>query len=140
MDPKLSSLWNKITDIWFSICGFRCLEEGAEDFLLKPVKLADVKRLRDSLLKAEERVFKNIMHKRELEANDIFSQLKRAKIWVFLFIFHDMIFKKLLYKKAQNDSHTLKHVLILSAYVFGTFTAFLLIEPVRTDEGFSLIK
>ncbi|KAF2587974.1 hypothetical protein F2Q70_00040454, partial [Brassica cretica] len=58
----------------------RCLEEGAEDFLLKPVKLADVKRLRDSLLKAEERVFKNIMHKRELEANDIFSQLKRNKL------------------------------------------------------------
>ncbi|KAF3569871.1 hypothetical protein F2Q69_00063600 [Brassica cretica] len=27
----------------------RCLEEGAEDFLLKPVKLADVKRLRSSL-------------------------------------------------------------------------------------------
>jgi len=59
---------------------FRCLEEGAEDFLLKPVKLADVKRLRDSLMKAEERAVKNIMHKRELEANDIYSQLKRAKI------------------------------------------------------------
>ncbi|KAL0876061.1 hypothetical protein Bca101_025766 [Brassica carinata] len=58
----------------------RCLEEGAEDFLLKPVKLADVKRLRDSLMKAEERVFKNIKHKRELEASDIYSQLKRAKI------------------------------------------------------------
>ncbi|XP_010510988.1 PREDICTED: two-component response regulator ARR3-like [Camelina sativa] len=27
----------------------RCLEEGAEDFLLKPVKLADVKRLRSYL-------------------------------------------------------------------------------------------
>ncbi|CAN6822439.1 unnamed protein product, partial [Brassica oleracea] len=58
----------------------RCLEEGAEDFLLKPVKLADVKRLRDSLLKADEMAFKNIMHKRELQANDIYSQLKRAKI------------------------------------------------------------
>ncbi|CAN8254929.1 unnamed protein product [Cochlearia groenlandica] len=58
----------------------RCLEEGAEDFLLKPVKLADVKRLRDSLMKAEEIAFKNIMHKRELDANDVFSQLKRAKI------------------------------------------------------------
>lgn len=29
----------------------RCLEEGAEDFLLKPVKLADVKRLRNHLTK-----------------------------------------------------------------------------------------
>ncbi|XP_010550669.1 PREDICTED: two-component response regulator ARR5 [Tarenaya hassleriana] len=36
----------------------RCLEEGAEDFLLKPVKLSDVKRLRDSLMRGvdEERV------------------------------------------------------------------------------------
>lgn len=66
--------------IFVSLCLFRCLEEGAEDFLLKPVKLADVKRLRDSLMKADERAFKNIMHKRELEANDIYSQLKRAKI------------------------------------------------------------
>ncbi|XP_068652251.1 two-component response regulator ARR15-like [Aristolochia californica] len=35
----------------------RCLEEGAEDFLLKPVKLSDVKRLKSYLnkgLKAEE--------------------------------------------------------------------------------------
>ena len=91
---------------------FRCLEEGAEDFLLKPVKLADVKRLRDSLLKAyDEIAFKNIMHKRELQANDIYSQLKRAKIWVILFfIFHDMILK------AQRFTH--KHVMILSAYNF----------------------
>ncbi|GJR37391.1 two-component response regulator ARR5-like protein [Tanacetum coccineum] len=29
----------------------RCLEEGAEDYLLKPVKLADVTRLKDSILK-----------------------------------------------------------------------------------------
>lgn len=29
----------------------RCLEEGAQDFLLKPVKLADVKRLRNHLTK-----------------------------------------------------------------------------------------
>ncbi|GJU34127.1 two-component response regulator ARR5-like protein [Tanacetum coccineum] len=29
----------------------RCLEEGAEDYLLKPVKLADVTRLKDKILK-----------------------------------------------------------------------------------------
>ncbi|KAL8230643.1 hypothetical protein R6Q57_000421 [Mikania cordata] len=29
----------------------RCLEEGAEDYLLKPVKLSDVRRLKDSILK-----------------------------------------------------------------------------------------
>ncbi|KAE9467352.1 hypothetical protein C3L33_00748, partial [Rhododendron williamsianum] len=31
----------------------RCLEEGAEDFLLKPVKLSDVKRLKDFVLKGQ---------------------------------------------------------------------------------------
>lgn len=31
----------------------RCLEEGAEDFLLKPVKLSDVKRLKDFIMKGE---------------------------------------------------------------------------------------
>ncbi|KAI3686467.1 hypothetical protein L1987_80145 [Smallanthus sonchifolius] len=30
----------------------RCLEEGAEDYLLKPVKLSDLKRLKDSILKS----------------------------------------------------------------------------------------
>ncbi|XP_076881713.1 two-component response regulator ARR5-like [Bidens hawaiensis] len=29
----------------------RCLEEGAEDYLLKPVKLSDLRRLKDSILK-----------------------------------------------------------------------------------------
>ncbi|KAF7135378.1 hypothetical protein RHSIM_Rhsim08G0167300 [Rhododendron simsii] len=31
----------------------RCLEEGAEDFLLKPVKLSDVERLKDFVLKGQ---------------------------------------------------------------------------------------
>ncbi|KAK1435792.1 hypothetical protein QVD17_01561 [Tagetes erecta] len=29
----------------------RCFEEGAEDYLLKPVKLSDLRRLKDSILK-----------------------------------------------------------------------------------------
>lgn len=29
----------------------RCLEEGAEEFIVKPVKLADVKRLKDSMIR-----------------------------------------------------------------------------------------
>ncbi|KAK9066506.1 hypothetical protein SSX86_013829 [Deinandra increscens subsp. villosa] len=33
----------------------RCLEEGAEEYLLKPVKLSDVRRLKDSILKTENR-------------------------------------------------------------------------------------
>ncbi|KAL7161569.1 hypothetical protein ACSBR2_042104 [Camellia fascicularis] len=39
----------------------RCLEEGAEDFLLKPVKLSDVKRLKDSVL--GEQVEENVKRK-----------------------------------------------------------------------------
>ncbi|KAJ7953692.1 Two-component response regulator [Quillaja saponaria] len=31
----------------------RCLEEGAEDFIVKPVKLSDVKRLKDYMMKTE---------------------------------------------------------------------------------------
>lgn len=30
----------------------RCLEEGAEEYLLKPVKLSDVKRLKDLIFKS----------------------------------------------------------------------------------------
>ncbi|CAA7035002.1 unnamed protein product [Microthlaspi erraticum] len=62
----------------------RCLEEGAEDFLLKPVKLSDVTRLRDSLMKVADLSFTK---KRELETEHAYSldssprsQLKRAKI------------------------------------------------------------
>jgi two-component response regulator (ARR-A family) len=61
----------------------RCLEEGAEDFLLKPVKLSDVKRLRDSLMKVEDLSFTKSIQKRELETENVYpvhSQLKRAKI------------------------------------------------------------
>ncbi|KAF7806127.1 Two-component response regulator ARR6 [Senna tora] len=32
----------------------RCLEEGAEEFLLKPVKLSDVERLKEFIMKGEE--------------------------------------------------------------------------------------
>ncbi|XVE54895.1 hypothetical protein DITRI_Ditri03aG0118900 [Diplodiscus trichospermus] len=31
----------------------RCLEEGAEEFLVKPVKLSDVKRLKDCIMRGE---------------------------------------------------------------------------------------
>ncbi|CAM9002154.1 unnamed protein product [Rhodiola kirilowii] len=32
-----------------------CLEEGAEDFLMKPVKLSDVERLRDCIMKGDDK-------------------------------------------------------------------------------------
>jgi len=33
----------------------RCLEEGAEEFLLKPVKLSDMNRLRPHILKGKDK-------------------------------------------------------------------------------------
>ncbi|KAI7754097.1 hypothetical protein M8C21_009612 [Ambrosia artemisiifolia] len=46
----------------------RCLEEGAEDYLLKPVKLSDVKRLKDSILKTENKGTNDV--ETELENNN----------------------------------------------------------------------
>ncbi|KAG4942849.1 hypothetical protein JHK84_046937 [Glycine max] len=42
----------------------RCLEEGAEDFLLKPVKLSDVRRLKDFIMKGKVKEGEKISHKR----------------------------------------------------------------------------
>ncbi|KAL4584986.1 hypothetical protein LXL04_009599 [Taraxacum kok-saghyz] len=48
----------------------RCLEEGAEDYLLKPVKLSDVRRLKDSILKTEGDEIRQIQsHKRKRNDN-----------------------------------------------------------------------
>nr|XP_043606222.1 two-component response regulator ARR5-like [Erigeron canadensis] len=38
----------------------RCLEEGAKEYLLKPVKLSDVKRLKDSILESSVEKFDQI--------------------------------------------------------------------------------
>ncbi|VVA91830.1 unnamed protein product [Arabis nemorensis] len=53
----------------------QCLKEGAEDFLLKPVKLADVKRIKQLILSNEAEECKNLSHsnKRKLEEEDIDS-------------------------------------------------------------------
>ncbi|KAI3464032.1 hypothetical protein Pfo_020695 [Paulownia fortunei] len=44
----------------------RCMEEGAEEFLVKPVKLSDVKRLRDFILRGEEENQKRVSRKRKM--------------------------------------------------------------------------
>lgn len=41
---------------------FRCLREGAEDFLLKPVKLADVKRIKELIMRNEAEDCKTLSH------------------------------------------------------------------------------
>ncbi|XWS51035.1 hypothetical protein CRYUN_Cryun12cG0141700 [Craigia yunnanensis] len=46
----------------------RCLEEGAEEFLVKPVKLSDVKRLKDCIMRGEkEENGGRRVHKRKFE-------------------------------------------------------------------------
>ncbi|XP_022727392.1 two-component response regulator ARR5-like isoform X2 [Durio zibethinus] len=46
----------------------RCLEEGAEEFLVKPVKLSDVKRLKDFIMRGEtEENGGRRVHKRKFE-------------------------------------------------------------------------
>ncbi|KAK7330440.1 hypothetical protein VNO77_24634 [Canavalia gladiata] len=42
----------------------RCLEEGAEEFLLKPVKLSDVKRLKDFIMRGKVKEGDKRSHKR----------------------------------------------------------------------------
>ncbi|KAJ0755070.1 putative response regulator and transcription factor RR-A-type family [Helianthus annuus] len=48
----------------------RCLEEGAEDYLLKPVKLSDVRRLKDSILKTENRGVEEVENNRKRKRGD----------------------------------------------------------------------
>ncbi|KAI3820785.1 hypothetical protein L1987_08333 [Smallanthus sonchifolius] len=49
----------------------RCLEEGAEDYLLKPVKLSDLKRLKDSILKSgSEHTGQTLTRKRKHKPSD----------------------------------------------------------------------
>ncbi|XVF50243.1 hypothetical protein PTKIN_Ptkin04bG0080300 [Pterospermum kingtungense] len=50
-------------------CIDRCLEEGAEEFLVKPVKLSDVKRLKDCIMRGgtEENRGRSVHKKRKFE-------------------------------------------------------------------------
>ncbi|KAG8388633.1 hypothetical protein BUALT_Bualt02G0145700 [Buddleja alternifolia] len=52
----------------------RCLEEGAEEFLVKPVKLSDVKRLRDFMLGGDEINQNKVTRKRKLRDNTCSSR------------------------------------------------------------------
>ncbi|KAG6589473.1 Two-component response regulator ARR5, partial [Cucurbita argyrosperma subsp. argyrosperma] len=47
-----------------------CLKEGAEEFIVKPVKLSDVKRLKDYFIMEGENGGKKISHKRKLRVDD----------------------------------------------------------------------
>ncbi|PWA91663.1 CheY-like superfamily [Artemisia annua] len=51
--------------------GYLCLKEGAEDYLLKPVKLADVTRLKDSILKTVNMEIGQIQSQKRKRNDDI---------------------------------------------------------------------
>ncbi|KAL0318351.1 UNVERIFIED_CONTAM: Two-component response regulator ARR15 [Sesamum angustifolium] len=56
-------------NVWLASIGivcWMCLEEGAEEFLVKPVKLSDVERLRDFILKGDEKNEREFSHKRKM--------------------------------------------------------------------------
>ncbi|KAL5731944.1 hypothetical protein ACHQM5_004619 [Ranunculus cassubicifolius] len=63
----------------------RCLEEGAEEFIVKPVKLSDVKRLKDRIMRDEEA---EVVHEIEVETKEEnLSTTTAVIIVIFFFIF-----------------------------------------------------
>lgn len=55
-----------------------CLEEGAEEFLLKPVKLADVKRLTDFIMRGEGKKVGGKVSQKRRRSDDCISSLSTA--------------------------------------------------------------
>ncbi|KAF2325370.1 hypothetical protein GH714_027195 [Hevea brasiliensis] len=70
----------------------RCLEEGAEDFIVKPVKLSDVKRLRDYMTAREFRV-KNqqIGNNNNIKNNNKRRLSARRNIWNGIVFVDDLL-------------------------------------------------
>lgn len=56
----------------------RCLEEGAEDFLVKPVKLSDVERLRQFMLRGEEDGQERVVGRKRKTRDDSLSPSSSA--------------------------------------------------------------
>lgn len=57
----------------------RCLEEGAEEFFLKPVKLSDVNRLKPHLLKAKGKDQNQAKEEEELKETEFHIQQKQEQ-------------------------------------------------------------
>ncbi|CAL5203365.1 unnamed protein product [Lathyrus oleraceus] len=55
-----------------------CLEEGAEEFLLKPVKLSDVKRLTDFILRGEGKKVEGKRSQKRSRSDDSISSLSSS--------------------------------------------------------------
>lgn len=69
----------------FVLLGNRCLEEGAEEFFLKPVRLADVNKLKPHMMKAKcrdeklEKQEKERDSEEKLDKNDSRSELHKQE-------------------------------------------------------------
>ncbi|KAB1207825.1 Two-component response regulator ARR5 [Morella rubra] len=100
----------------------RCLEEGAEDFLVKPVKLSDVKRLKDYMMREICKILsvgKNIGLGRELNMLEMFplggTGWSGAACWMSFGVCQKCLFQSskagihpaLLVKGKKPQSHTL---------------------------------
>ncbi|XP_024021120.1 two-component response regulator ORR9 [Morus notabilis] len=57
----------------------RCLEEGAEEFFLKPVQLSDVKKLKPHLLKGKAKKIQHNINKRKASTKENQSPNKLAR-------------------------------------------------------------
>lgn len=55
--------------MFFSQCANRCLEEGAEEFIVKPVKLSDVNRLKNFMMGGERKEIGEKVQKRPLQVD-----------------------------------------------------------------------
>ncbi|XP_020685250.1 two-component response regulator ORR9 isoform X1 [Dendrobium catenatum] len=58
----------------------RCLEEGANDFFLKPIQLSDMKRLRSHILKGKSKDISNNIIKREFSIESILPNWARTRL------------------------------------------------------------
>lgn len=68
---ELVKIKHILTSDHFLCFDHRCLEEGAEDFLVKPVKLSDVERLKDYMFKEEGDNKANATHKRKIDDDSL---------------------------------------------------------------------
>ncbi|KAH0461622.1 hypothetical protein IEQ34_009197 [Dendrobium chrysotoxum] len=58
----------------------RCLEEGANDFFLKPIQLSDMRRLRSHILKGKSKDSSNNIIKREFSIESILPNWARTRL------------------------------------------------------------
>ena len=59
---------------------FRCLKDGAEEFLLKPIRLADVQRLKASVTAGKQKQIQMQMEKHDMLEQPSVGQCNKRKL------------------------------------------------------------